>query len=376
VIRVAMACSLAVLVSGCGSSSSAGTPTSPPTPTIIPGVLADPVSTAIPPSATAATIADPKALSLNLTDLATGWSITKGIYRSNADAAASTLVPVGAYNSHGRIISYESEMKKSTFFGLAAIDTNIIAYATNDGAHWGYSQGVKQVQNSGSPTSMGTIGDERVAFLETKKSNGFSVDRYYVILRRGAFVVELTSGGISATYNLDKVLPLVRLIDSRIQNPPSGSVHPVAQPTLIPTVAPTSTGMSLPVVNGSYTDERTGMTLLLSKPTTSVHGSQFAHPDAGKKFFLVYVVVTNNGSQPHDFSPSDFQVLLPSGETFDGTSSAPEQFHVINSTTIPVGEKRAGFLAFQVPRGTKTVTVNWDDNSSLSPAVEVGHYAL
>ena len=78
---------------------------------------------------------------------------------------------------------------------------------------------------------------------------------------------------------------------------------------------------------------------------------------------------------PVTMTPIPFQAVDQLGQAFDGDAVLPDyyspQYH---SLTLAPGETRAGWLGFEIPKNTTTVTITWSDSSNINPPAEIARY--
>jgi hypothetical protein len=84
------------------------------------------------------------------------------------------------------------------------------------------------------------------------------------------------------------------------------------------------------------------------------------------------VTIRNTSSKPEDYNELDFNVVDQKGQTYSPDvflTDRPE----LNSGSMPAGEMRSGWMGFEVPTSTTSLTVTWSDAYNLSPPAEIAH---
>jgi len=128
-------------------------------------------------------------------------------------------------------------------------------------------------------------------------------------------------------------------------------------------------------VSGRYTDAQTGMTATVLKVATDTTGQQYFRPKSGHFWEELDVAVRNGSKKPADYNEFDFKLVDNKGQEYNPTvylANLPS----LNSGKIPAGETRSGWLGFEVPKNSKTLTVTWGDAFNLDPPAELAKYVL
>jgi len=114
-------------------------------------------------------------------------------------------------------------------------------------------------------------------------------------------------------------------------------------------------------------------TVTLVKVLNLTKGGQFDAPDAGTQFAAAQFRVKNSGSVPYSDSPSNgAKVLDASGQQFDAqivTKIAAGPL-LPASVKLAPGGQALGYIAFQVPKGTKLTGVQFSMNSGFGSTAE------
>jgi Domain of unknown function (DUF4352) len=127
---------------------------------------------------------------------------------------------------------------------------------------------------------------------------------------------------------------------------------------------------------GSYTDTQTGMTAAVLGAVVDTTGGAYVPPKSGHFYEELHIQIKNGGSSPHDWNEFDFSAVDDKGQTYNGAYSGRNDQPSLGSGSMPKGELRSGWVAFEVPTSAKTLTVTWDDAYNLSPAAELVKYTL
>jgi hypothetical protein len=61
------------------------------------------------------------------------------------------------------------------------------------------------------------------------------------------------------------------------------------------------------------------------------------------------------------------------GQTYDTTAFLPNEYHQINLIKLSPHTLRTGWVGWQVPRKAKTLSIYWDDQSTIDPPVLLVH---
>jgi hypothetical protein len=139
---------------------------------------------------------------------------------------------------------------------------------------------------------------------------------------------------------------------------------------VMPTAVPTA-GASA----GNFTDNQTQMQAVILKTSIDAQGSQYIHPKPGHVWQLLDVQIANHDANAHDYNPYDFNAVDQAGQTYQPDALLIDR-PTLDSGSLPPGEKRAGWMGFEIPRTTKTLTITWSDSVALSPPAEIAHYRL
>lgn len=197
---------------GCGSSTQAGHPT------------------------------DPKAFALRLSDVPRGFVLDSARYWRNKQAASRDHLPVSAYDSHGRIRSYENTFTPSLALdepptgGLQRAASEVVEYQDTRGAHWDWlrMRNVWRHATAMGSTTLGAnageagrpvpfkaiaaprVGDESAAFSVTWGGDEFAYTTTVVVFRRGKYVATATAIGIVDQVPPRRAVSMARTVDRRI----------------------------------------------------------------------------------------------------------------------------------------------------------------
>jgi Domain of unknown function (DUF4352) len=105
-------------------------------------------------------------------------------------------------------------------------------------------------------------------------------------------------------------------------------------------------------------------------------GDEFTTPGAGKRFVAAQIRVTNTGSAFYDDTPSNgMQVADANGQRFESTfgdvSAGPSMPAEVK---LAAGDKALGYVTFEVPKGSKIVTLQFTADSGF--ADEAGEWKI
>lgn len=164
---------------------------------------------------------NPKRMVLQLSDVPSGFSLVRGRYVSNAQAAKETTVKKD-YAKLGRINGYESEFARHgvPLVGILQVTSAASNYKTAAGAH--ASIRISEVAALRSTPrfrrlSVGTaLGDEARLLAVTKRQGGVSVDVYALVWRSGKVYASIFAGALAGTGNPAQVVALGKKQQRRI----------------------------------------------------------------------------------------------------------------------------------------------------------------
>ncbi|HEY3478891.1 MAG TPA: DUF4352 domain-containing protein [Streptomyces sp.] len=97
-------------------------------------------------------------------------------------------------------------------------------------------------------------------------------------------------------------------------------------------------------------------------------GDEFTQPDAGKRFVAAQIRVTNTGTAVYDDTPSNgMQVADSVGQRFESSiwdvSAGPS---MPSEVKLPTGAKALGYVTFEVPKGSKIVSLQFTADSGFA----------
>jgi hypothetical protein len=160
---------------------------------------------------------------LRLSDVPTGFELTKGRYISNREATAGNPSHPD-YGRMGRLNGYEATYDKAGgIFGMLEVVSTASIYRTAAGAHTSFQAGSVGVESSRSPRfhrlSVGDVlGAESRLYKTTTKQNGTSVVVYAVVWRAGTVNSSILAAGIAGTVDPSDIVALAKKQVRRIAN--------------------------------------------------------------------------------------------------------------------------------------------------------------
>lgn len=164
---------------------------------------------------------DPKRMVLQLRDQPSGFSLERGRYVSNAQAAKETTVKKD-YAKLGRINGYESQFARhgAPLVGILQVTSAASNYKTAAGAQASIRISDAAARRS-TPRfrrlSVGTaLGDEARLLTVTLRQGGVSVDVYTLIWRSGKVYASIFVGALAGTGNPAQVVALGKKQQRRI----------------------------------------------------------------------------------------------------------------------------------------------------------------
>lgn len=120
------------------------------------------------------------------------------------------------YQAQGRksayIATFEREVSPQEVVGPVVIESSAVTYQTTAGAAGGFAQEKSQLGTSGwEAVSTGTLGDQAVAFTETKAVDQTEYQSFVLEWRQANVVNEIRIAGNAATLDLAYALTLGRV---------------------------------------------------------------------------------------------------------------------------------------------------------------------
>lgn len=129
--------------------------------------------------------------------------------------------------------------------------------------------------------------------------------------------------------------------------------------------------------NGSYTDRSSHLTVLVTHRATDTRGGRYFHPARGKEWEFFYVIVRNGGSEAQRYNEFDFHVVDQLGQTWSPGFTLDDRYEpLLSSGKVPAHQQRAGWVGFEIPLSTRSVTVVWDRPDTFGDQAEIGRYTL
>ena len=168
-------------------------------------------------------IKNPRAFALRLSDMPVGFTQSKSLARSTAQAEKYDHLPKGTLVRHGRLAGYETEFKRSALLGMIDVDDTVLEYAGPMGAQW---QMARTMQQADKPfnghrfhrMSIGSIGDQSVGYVVNAKSGGYNITVYLIMFRRGQYPAQVEADGLTGTFGPEAAVHLAHVIDNRIRS--------------------------------------------------------------------------------------------------------------------------------------------------------------
>lgn len=189
----------------------------------------------------ASTPPDLRFLALRLSDLPGGSTIGSARYWSNAQAAARDHVSVSQYARHGRIRSYENTFDRTLVDGLPArglvrANSQIVAYTTQQGAHWDFVRSRNALGHSGvlgattggtrvgqashlfryTPVALPPIGNEDAGYKAESAGDEFAYTTRTIVFRRGRYLAIIRLVGYQGQLPQRQAVSLARVVDRRL----------------------------------------------------------------------------------------------------------------------------------------------------------------
>lgn len=128
----------------------------------------------------------------------------------------------------------------------------------------------------------------------------------------------------------------------------------------------------------SWTDSQTGVTATVSRPFVDAHGDSSLKPKAGQEFALFKATLRNGSSTGRQYNPEDFHVVVNGRQldTCTGAGIPNSDGPGLSYGSIDAGATKQGNVGCQVPTGTHSLVVSWDDGSTLDPPHQIARLRL
>ncbi len=121
----------------------------------------------------------------------------------------------------------------------------------------------------------------------------------------------------------------------------------------------------------SYTDKQTGMTATIVRVLADYKGGEFIKPKKGRFWEEAEVTVHNGSKKPQYYNTFDFAAVDNRGVTYNNAFTGESNRPDLGSGKMPAHQTRRGWLIFEIPKSTKTLTITWGDGYKLDPPAEI-----
>jgi hypothetical protein len=169
---------------------------------------------------TSAKTLDPAKVNLVLKDLPTGFTIKSGRYYSNAEAAKADNLTLAQEIKAGRLRSYNVTLQRDGLVGMLNVDSTVVLYTAEKAAAARFRDTIARAKAGGlKEMSLGPLGTEHVGYTTTTKGGplGLSATGYYAVFYRSRYLVLVSTGGVTNTFNADELYRLAKIVDDRIR---------------------------------------------------------------------------------------------------------------------------------------------------------------
>lgn len=142
-----------------------------------------------------------QAVSLQLNDLPTGFTLKANTYTTTKSGA----------------LEQDTEYTRSGMVGMIDVRTLVVLFRTTATARNAYRDlTIKSRPKGAQPMSVAPVGDNRLGFTIVQKSNTFTIEADAIIFQRTGYVVLVQGAGVHDTFGADTVFGLAKTIDNRI----------------------------------------------------------------------------------------------------------------------------------------------------------------
>jgi hypothetical protein len=175
------------------------------------------------PTGNAHAAASLSALALKKSDIASGYTQTRGQNQTIQQAAQDAKVSVATLRSKGWVGSYSATFQKSSKTVTVDIESGIDHFKSAGGTNWDLNHGVQLIKAQyphATTFSPGNIGDHALGLKGSTKAGKTTVSFVFVVFRRGGY---LGLAGIAALGSLPSsarsdTQRYARIMDSRVKN--------------------------------------------------------------------------------------------------------------------------------------------------------------
>ena len=121
-------------------------------------------------------------------------------------------------------------------------------------------------------------------------------------------------------------------------------------------------------------DELEVRVTLLRVRDNAKSSNEFLQPDAGNRYVAFQLRLENLGSEVYDDSPSNGAAVIDTQDQEFTADFANVVEPALGSPTIRSGDRRVGWITFEVPKASKLRTFQFTLDSGFAP--EAGEWAL
>lgn len=126
----------------------------------------------------------------------------------------------------------------------------------------------------------------------------------------------------------------------------------------------------------SYTHRSTGVRVVIEQAYTDRKGEKYYKPAHGHVWEMIRVMLHNGSKhQRNAYGPGDFSVIDQRGQSYFPTIGLVDK-PILVTYPMRTGETRRGWIGFDLPPGTRRITLTWDDAATIIPPVRLATYRI